>query len=70
MKAIQLKAQMAVRLPHWTHCVVEIEDVGCHSIWGILRDIRNDLVIQNHYIAPLDAGWVLALDSDTIIQHL
>lgn len=68
MKTIQLEQNLAVRLPHWTHCVVEVCDIGQHSFWGVLRDIKTNIVIDPIAVFPINLEWQLALDAKTILD--
>ncbi len=36
---------MTIRLPFWTQCVFEVEDLGIHSMWGRIVDVKSGVVI-------------------------
>ena len=69
MKKIVLRGKMAVRLPHWTNCVVEIMDVGTFSMWGRLVDIKTNEVIIHEGVFPLDDDWRVALDVQSVLNN-
>jgi hypothetical protein len=65
-----LKENLAVRLPHWTDCVVEIQDIGSKSFWGRVIDIKTNEVVAEEKVFPFDDGWEVALDVKTVIANL
>ena len=69
MKMLVLRENLAVRLPHWTNCVVEIEDIGKKTFWGNLVDIKTDEIIEIDCVFDIDDDWRLALDVDTVIDN-
>jgi len=69
MKRIVLRKKMAVRLAHWTNCVLEIDDIGGHSMWGRLVDIKTGEVVSQEAIFPLKDDWVIALDVQSVIDN-
>jgi hypothetical protein len=59
----------AVRQPGWSHCVVIIEDVGEHSFWGKLHDIKANETFAGEYVGFYKDDWVFALEVNDIISN-
>jgi hypothetical protein len=59
----------SVRLPGWTNCVIIIEDVGEHSFWGVLRDIKEERNIEIR-VGKFDEPWMFALEVEDIISNM
>lgn len=51
-----------IRRPNWDNCVLEVIDRGFYSAWGVLKDIRENMVIDPEFVIPLDGVW-LSVDS-------
>lgn len=66
-----LKNGICVRKDGWTNCVVEIEDIGGHSFWGRLIDIKYNLLIDPVFIGQFDdADWHFVHDVDRFLNQL
>lgn len=57
----------SVRLPNWTNAVVEIKDIGKHSFWGILIDIKTNHIIAPTFVAPIEGEWLKVLSIEDVI---
>lgn len=61
---------IAVRRKNWSHCVVEIIDVGITTFWGRLVDLKTDEVIEPSVIYPIDDDWYLVLEVEDLLRVL
>jgi hypothetical protein len=50
---------MLAKLPWWTECVLEIVDIGQHSIWGRIRDRKNLSIIRIEGFFDLNEPWII-----------
>lgn len=70
MASVKIDPGLAVRLPTWSHCVVEVKDIGSHSFWGVLRDIKSNQIISFNAVFPIKDAWEVAFEASDIIANL
>lgn len=47
-----------VRLSNWKDCVVKVKDVGQVSFWGVLYDVKENMIINEEYVGFFDDDWI------------
>lgn len=57
----------SVRLSHWGHCCFVIEDIGTHSMWGRIIDIKTTETMLSKEVFPLDFSWIRVWTSDDVL---
>jgi len=65
-----MPSKLCVRKEGWTHCVVEIEDIGERSFWGRLVDIKNNLLIDDQFVGWFNEDWHFVHDAEKILKTL
>jgi hypothetical protein len=60
----------AVRLPHWSSCMIEVGDVGLYTFWGRLMDVKTNMKIMTPdglFVGHLSEPWELVLEARDLI---
>lgn len=65
-----LTHDIVVRLPGWQSCVVEVQDIGVWTFWGVLRDIKTNQIISCNYIGRINDDWQPVYEAETLLQKI
>jgi hypothetical protein len=66
---MEFRTMILARLPNWTNCVVEVEDIGRLSFWGKLVDRKEDLVINPHAIFDKKGKWIFEVRPEISLDY-
>jgi hypothetical protein len=66
----QIRHGDCIRLEGWTHCAVEVADIGTYSIIGSLIEIKTGNVIRPLYIVSVDENWKIVKTAEDFIGSM
>lgn len=65
---IGIKKGDFIRLPYWTNCVLQVKDIGSHSLWGRLEDIREGQFVEENFVSELNQPWIKSLTVKDVLK--
>ena len=58
-----------VRRSDWTECCIEIFDIGYHSFWGNIVDLKSGKIVKEQQVFNIDDEWLNVDSSQETIKH-
>jgi hypothetical protein len=66
---MEFGTMILAKLPHWSNCVVEVEDIGRLTFWGKLVDRKENLIINPHAVFNKKDRWIFEVEPEISLDY-